>query len=178
MWALRSLVTCLFVVAGALAAEAHGPTPQKVDESIDIAAPPAKVWEIIKDFGNVGDWNPALTKSTGVGGNDSNASRTIVFKSGGELTEGLDYYSDKEMTYLYRLSKEKVDVFPVSSYTSEIAVKPGPNDGSTVTWMGRFYRADTGNEPAPDRNDAAAIKAMKDYITTGLQGLKAKAEAK
>lgn len=178
MWSLRSLVTCLFIAGAALAAEAHGPTPQKVEEKIDIAAPPAKVWEIIKDFGNIADWNPALTKSTGKGGNGANASRTIVFKSGGELVEGLDYYGEKEMSYLYRLSKEKIDVLPVSSYTSEITVKPGPNDGSTVTWMGRFYRADTGNEPAPDKNDAAAVKAMKDYFTTGLQGLKAKAEAK
>ena len=175
---LRLLVTSVSLLLLAFAAQAHGPTPQKVDESIDIAAPPEKVWGLIKDFGNIADWNPALTKSVGTGGNESNASRVITFKSGGELQEGLDYYSDKEMNYLYRLSKEKIDVLPVSSYTSEITVKPGPDGGSTVKWMGRFYRADTGNEPAPDKNDAAAVKAMKDYFTTGLQGLKAKAEAK
>ena len=44
--------------------------------------------------------------------------------------------------------------------------------------MGRFYRADTGNEPAPDKNDAAAVKAMTAYFKTGLAGLKAKAEGK
>lgn len=175
---LRFLVMSLSIFTLAAGAQAHGPTPQKVDESIDIAAPPAKVWAIIKDFGNIADWNPALAKSVGTGGNETNASRVITFKSGGELLEGLDYYSDAEMSYLYRLSKEKVDVFPTSSYTAEISVKPGANDGSVVKWVGRFYRADTGNEPAPDKNDAAAIKAMKDYITTGLQGLKAKAEAK
>ncbi|WP_072369143.1 SRPBCC family protein [Hyphomicrobium sp. NDB2Meth4] len=175
---MRSLVACLFVGVTAVAAHAHGPTPQKVEEKIDIAAPPAKVWDIIKNFADIATWNPALTSSTGTGGNENNASRTIVFKSGGELVEGLDYYSDKEMDYLYRLSKEKIDVLPVSSYTAEITVKPGPNDGSTVTWMGRFYRADTGNEPAPDKNDAAAIKAMTEYFKTGLAGLKAKAEGK
>ena len=95
-----------------------------------------------------------------------------------ELQEGLDYYSEKEMTYLYRLSKEKVDVLPVSSYTAEITVKSGASGGSLVTWMARLYRADTGNEPAPDKNDAAAVKAMKAYLTEGLQGLKTKAEAK
>lgn len=175
---LRSLVTTISFLTLAAVAEAHGPTPQKVDESIEIAARPEKVWGIIKDFGNIADWNPALTKSVGTGGNDTNATRVIMFKSGGELQEGLDYYSEKEMSYLYRLSKEKVDVFPTSSYTAEITVKPGANGGSVAKWVGRFYRADTGNEPAPDKNDAAAIKAMKDYITTGLQGLKAKAEAK
>jgi mxaD protein len=178
MSAMRSLLLGFFTVAASVAAYAHGPTPQKVDEKIEIAAPPEKVWGIVKDFGNVGDWNPALSKSVGTGGNDNGATRVITFKSGGELQEGLDYYSDKEMTYLYRLGKEKVDIFPVSSYSAELAVKPGTNGGSLVTWVGRFYRADTGNEPAPDRNDAAAIKAMTDYITQGLQGLKAKAEAK
>ncbi|MEI9901022.1 MAG: SRPBCC family protein [Hyphomicrobium sp.] len=174
---LHLLVTSLCFLTLAPFAQAHGPTPQKVEESIDIAAPPEKVWGIIKDFGNIADWNPALEKSVGTGGNETNASRVITFKSGGELQEGLDYYSEPEMTYLYRLSKEKIDVLPVSSYTAEISVKPGAG-GSTVKWVGRFYRADTGNEPAPDKNDAAAIKAMKGYITAGLQGLKAKAEAK
>jgi mxaD protein len=178
MSTLRSLVAGLIVGASALAALAHGPTPQKVEEKIEIAAPPEKVWGMVKEFGNIADWNPALSKSEGTGGNGANATRIITFKSGGELQEGLDYYSDKEMTYLYRLGKEKVDVLPVSSYTSELAVKPGANGGSVVSWMGRFYRADTGNEPAPDKNDAAAIKAMKDYFTAGLKGLKAKAEAK
>lgn len=178
MWTLRSFVTCLFLGTMAIGAQAHGPTPQKVEEKIEIAAPPEKVWGIVKDFGNVGDWNTALSKSVGTGGNDNGATRVITLKSGGELQEGLDYYSDKEMTYLYRLGKEKVDVFPVSSYTAELSVKPGANGGSLVTWLGRFYRADTGNEPAPDKNDAAAIKAMKSFITAGLQGLKAKAEAK
>jgi mxaD protein len=133
---------------------------------------------VIKDFGNIADWNPALTKSAGTGGNENNATRVITLKKGGELTEGLDYYSDKEMSYLYRLSKENVDVMPVSSYTAEITVKPGANGGSQVSWVGRLYRADTGNEPPPEKNDEAAVTAVKDFFTEGLQGIKAKAEAK
>lgn len=178
MLPLPTLLLCLSLCALALPASAHGPTPQKVEESVEIAAPPAKVWDIVKDFGKISDWSPAVTKSEGSGGNASGATRMITLKSGGDLQEGLDYYSDKEMTYLYRLSKEKIDVLPVSSYTAELTVKTGDRGGSLVTWVGRFYRADTGNEPAPDKNDAAAIKAMKAFITEGLQGLKAKAEAK
>ena len=174
---LRTSLAGLMLCATTLIAYAHGPTPQKVDEKIEIAAPPEKVWAIVKDFGKISDWNPAVTKSVGTGGNENGASRTITLKTG-ELTEGLDYYSEKEMNYLYRLSKEKVDVLPVSSYTGELTVKPGTDGGSLVTWMARLYRADTGNEPAPDKNDDAAIKAMKAFMTEGLQGLKAKAEAK
>ena len=175
---LRFMFAAVVLLGGAIPASAHGPTPQKVEETIEIAAPPDKVWAIVKEFGNIADWNPALSKSEGTGGNGTDATRVITFKNGGDLQEGLDYYSDKEMTYLYRLSKEKVDVFPVSSYTAELAVKPGANGGSLVSWIGRFYRADTGNEPPPEKNDAAAIKAMKDYLSAGLNALKAKAEAK
>jgi mxaD protein len=177
MHSLRCLLAGFFLAAGALAAHAHGPTPQKVEETIEIAAPPAKVWGIVKDFAKISDWSPAVTKSEGTGGNDNGATRTITLKTG-ELQEGLDYYSEKEMTYLYRLAKEKVEVLPVSSYTAELTVKPGAGDGSVVTWLARLYRADTGNEPAPDRNDAAAVAAMKAFMSEGLSGLKAKAEAK
>jgi mxaD protein len=47
-----------------------------------------------------------------------------------------------------------------------------------VTSIGRFYRADTSNFPPEDKNDAAAIAAMKNLLAEGLKGLKAKAEAK
>lgn len=174
---LHLIATSLCFLTLAPMAHAHGPTPQKVEESIDIAAPPEKVWGIVKDFGNIADWNPAVLKSVGTGGNENNATRTITLKTG-EIVEGLDYYSEQEMDMLYRLSKEKVNVLPVSSYTAELKVEPGDGGGSRVTWMARLYRADTGNEPAPDKNDAAAIKAMKAFLSEGLKGLKAKAEAK
>ncbi len=83
------------------------------------------MWELIKDFGNISGWSPAVTKSEGTGGNGTGATRTITLKSGGELEEGLDYYSETEMNYLYRLSKEKIDVLPVSSYTAELKVDAG-----------------------------------------------------
>jgi mxaD protein len=82
------------------------------------------------------------------------------------------------MSYGYRLAKENVDAFPVSFYSAALSVKPGKDGGSEVVWIGRFYRADTSNFPPEDKNDAAAIAAMKTFIEEGLKGLKAKAEAK
>jgi mxaD protein len=57
-----------------------------------------------------------------------------------------------------------------------LSVKPGTNGGSEVEWDGRFYRADTGNFPAENQNDEAAIAAMTKFFHDGLQGLKAKLE--
>lgn len=39
-------------------------------------------------------------------------------------------------------------------------------------WIGRFYRADTGNFPAEDQTDEVAVAAMADHVTTGLEGIK------
>lgn len=154
---------------------AHGPTPQKAEEKIAIAAPPAKVWAALKEFGDV-SWNPAITKVAASGGNEPGATRTITLKTG-ELVEGLDEYNDKDMSYGYRLSTENVQAFPVSFYSATIAVTPA-GDGSEVTWIGRFYRADTSNFPPENLNDEAAVKAMTEFMQEGLKGLKAKVEGK
>jgi mxaD protein len=170
--AMSVLIVCVGATAPALA---HGPTPQKAEETVTIAAPPAKVWDALKSFGDV-SWHPAVVKVTASGGNDPGASRTITLKTG-DLVEGLDEYNDKDMAYGYRLSTENVEAFPVSFYSSTIAVTPAA-EGSTVTWTGRFYRADTGNFPPEDKNDEAAVNAMTKFMQEGLKGLKAKVEGK
>lgn len=157
---------------------AHGPTPQKAEEKITIAAPPAKVWAAIKDFADV-SWNPGITKTEATGGNDpaAGASRTITLKNGKVLVEGLDEYIADSMSYGYRLSTENLEALPVSFYSATIAVTPS-GDGSEVTWIGRFYRGDTGNFPPENLNDEAAVKAMTEFLQEGLAGIKAKVEGK
>ncbi len=175
---LRSVLAGVILLAAIASAGAHGQTPQKIEETIDIAAPPEKVWAIAKDFGKISEWNPVIAKSEGTGGNVAGGTRIVTLKSGGDLQDGLDEVNDKDMTYSYRLAKENLDAFPVSFYSAELSVKPGASGGSVVSWIGRFYRADTGNEPAPEKSDAAAIAAMHNLLGEGLKGLKAKAEAK
>lgn len=162
-------------VGAAAPALAHGPTPQKAEEKITIAAPPAKVWDVLKNFGDV-SWNPAVTKAEATGGNDNGASRTITLKTG-NLVEGLDEYNDKEMSYGYRLSTENLEALPVSFYSATIAVTAA-GEGSEVTWIGRFYRGDTSNFPPDNLNDEAAVNAMTGFLQEGLKGLKAKVEGK
>ena len=153
---------------------AHGPTPQKAEEKITIAAPPAKVWAALKEFADV-SWNPGITKTEATGGNDTGASRSITLKNGKVLVEGLDEYSADTMSYGYRLSTENLEALPVSFYSATIAVTQS-GDGSEVTWIGRFYRGDTSNFPPENLNDEAAVKAMTEFLQEGLKGLKAKVE--
>lgn len=158
-------------------ATAHGPTPQKVEETVTIAASPKVVWDAVKNFDSLAKWHPLVASSAGRGGNGQNAERDVVLKSGGQLTDSLDEYLDSEMSYSYRLARPNIDAFPVSFYSATLSVRPGANGGSDVEWDGRFYRADTGNFPAENQNDEAAIAAMTHFFHEGLQGLKTKLEA-
>lgn len=173
---LRSLlvVTALLTCTGT--ASAHGPTPQRVDEKITIAAPPAEVWKIIKDFGSIGSWHPWVAQIK-VDGTGTDTTRTLTLKSGGTLIDSLDAIDDKAMEVDYRLQNVDFNALPVSSYSDEITVQPAPS-GSEVQWTSRLYRFDTGNEPPEDKSDAAAVKASTDYIKAGLAGLKTKIEGK
>lgn len=166
-----------FLVGGFNLAQAHGPTPQKVEEKITINAPPADVWKIVKDFGAIGTWHPGLANVKVEGGSEPGATRVITLKSGGDLEESLDDIDDKGMSFGWRLQTENVDAFPVSFYSAVITVTPA-DGGSNVEWVSRLYRADTTNEPPENKNDEAAVKATTDFIKAGLEGLKAKAEGK
>ena len=104
---------------------ANGPTPQKVDETIAIAAPPDAVWNLVKDFAAISTWHPDVAKSEGRGGNEAGGERDVVLKSGAQLTDSLDEYVANDMTYSYRLAKENVDAIPVSFYSATLQVKPG-----------------------------------------------------
>jgi mxaD protein len=175
---LRSRIVLVLatILTNGGAALAHGPTPQKVDEKITISAPPPDVWRVVKDFGSIGSWHPSVT-SIKVEGSGNETTRTLALKSGGQLVDSLDATDDAAMTLDYRLQNEDIKALPVSSYSMEITVKPAAG-GSEVEWISRLYRFDTGNEPAEDQNDEAAVKATTEFIKTGLDGLKAKIEKK
>ena len=156
---------------------AHGPTPQKANESITINAPVDEVWNAIKQFDGIADWHPDVKASSGDGKNASDGSRTITLKNDGQLVDSLDYYSDKDHEYNYRLKVENVTAFPVSSYTTNLKVTAGNDaNSSVVSLKSRFYRGDTGNTPPDNLNDAAAVSAMKAFFSNGLLGLKQKLE--
>ncbi|PPD49355.1 MAG: MxaD protein [Methylobacter sp.] len=156
---------------------AHGPTPQKAKESVTINAPVATVWEAVKQFDGIANWHPDVKHSTGDGKHESGGTRTITLQNGGQLLEELDFYSDKDHEYSYRLKTENVQAFPASSYSVTLQVNPGSDaDHSTVVLKSRFYRGDTGNTPPENLNDEAAVKAMNGFFKNGLAGLKAQVE--
>ncbi|MFD0987875.1 SRPBCC family protein [Methyloligella solikamskensis] len=169
---VRNLIlgAAALLVASAAPALAHGPTPKKAEQTITIEATPDEVWAVAKEFGGMADWHPMVEKVETTDG-----TRTVTLKDGGTLVDSLDDTNEEEMSYSYRLDTPDIENFPVSFYSATLDVNEA-DGGSEVSWIGRFYRADTGNFPSESQNDEAAIAAMNEFLKTGLEGLKAKVE--
>ena len=172
---LPALLTASAVLAAAWPAQAHGPTRQKVVETITIAAPAATVWARIKNFDALKDWHPAVATSPADKGNAEGSERQVGLKGGGALVETLERYDDAGMRYSYRAKDG--GALPVTNYTSTISVT-GTGNTSTVEWRGAFYRGYPNNDPPPDKNDEAAVKAVTAVYQGGLANLKKIVEAK
>jgi hypothetical protein len=170
--AVLSLAALALVPAVALA---HGPSRQKVTETVEINAPADKVWAVIGNFQDM-SWHPAVAKVEGKGGNDANATRTLTLTSGGTIDEKLLSLDPTKMIYKYEITKVDPKVLPVNNYSSNISVK-GDGAKSTVEWKGAFYRGFMNNDPPPELSDEAAVKAVKGVYRGGLDALKSKVEA-
>jgi carbon monoxide dehydrogenase subunit G len=170
-WLAVSLATLIVT----LPAAAHGPTRQKVTETIAIAAPADVVWARIRNFDALKDWHPAVAESPADKGNEVGSVRTLKLKGGGQLIESLEGYNDAQKKYSYRAKDG--GALPVTNYTSTLTVK-GEGNQSTVEWRGAFYRGFPNNDPPPDQNDEAAVKAVTAVYQSGLANLKALVERK
>lgn len=173
---MKKIFALLALAILPLTAVAHGPSPQKVDKSVTIKAEPAKVWAMVKDFGNMHKWHPAVA-STKLEKKGNDTYRTLTLKSGGTIYEKLRSADDEAMKLRYEIVE---GVLPVSDYNAYMTVKAGPNAGeTTVQWVGRFYRVYKLNPPIPEgQDDASALNAVNGVFDAGLEGLKKTLEAK
>jgi carbon monoxide dehydrogenase subunit G len=171
---MKKLLAIIAAVLLPLTAIAHGPSPQKVEKEIVIKADPAKVWAIVKDFGNLQSWLPPVA-STKLETKDGSTFRLLTLKDGGTIYERLKSSDDADMKLKYEIIE---GVLPVADYNATMTVKAGPGAGeTTVTWMARFYRVYKLNPPIPPgQDDESAIKAVTGVFEAGLPNLKKVAE--
>jgi len=167
----------LFLMAAAVAltpglAMAHGPTRQKVTMTTEVAAEPAEVWAGIGNFQDM-SWHPAVAASKGEGDNAIDATRVLSLGAadGPTISEILYKHSDEKMSYSYRITAVKVEVLPVTNYSSHLTVKPRDGGGSLIEWRGAFYRGYPNNNPPEELSDEAAIAAVTGVYQAGLDAL-------
>ena len=160
-FALRSLAAGLALAAVVPCALAAGPA-LSITEKADLAVPPAKAWDAIRDFGAWQTWHPVLASDEITKGKDNTkgAVRVLTTKDGGKITEELTAYSAAGMTYTYRIIDSPL---PVKNYVSTLKVAK-TKTGSTVTWSGKFDAKD-------GTADDDAKKAMTGVYRAGLDNL-------
>jgi len=94
---------------------AHGPSRQKVVEKIEIDAPPAKVWAIVGNFGDL-SWLPGVAKTEGTGGNTlDQAKRKLTLANGGVIEETLTKYDEAGQSLSYKIDSVDVKILPVNN---------------------------------------------------------------
>jgi|SRR5690554_1152157 mxaD protein len=152
-----------------LPAYAHGPTPQKTDQSALIDATPDVVWNALSEPCAIADWHPQVAQCHAEG----QLKRRLTLKNGKSIVEEVDEILPDAMSISYRLGSDSdIEALPVSSLTGRIKVKIEAGKAE-VTWITRYYRADTTNEPPEGMDDAAAQLSVNSYVKEGLSGLEA-----
>ena len=156
----------------------HGPTRQKLKETMIIKAKPEEVWNVIKDFGKIDTWHPLISKVDSDGKNEKVSIRTLYYspKNNSPIKQRLESYSAIKMMYKTAITEVDINSFPVNTYTANISVQSNNDGTSIVIWKAAFYRAFVNNDPPPELNEAAAIKAVKEFFQSGLNNLKKKLE--
>jgi hypothetical protein len=108
-------------------------TEVKVSETI--AAPAAKVWELLGDFGGVMKWGGAMMKSCSVEGEGVGAVRTIGL-GGISIQERCEAYDAAGRALTYSIIGKSP--LPLKNYLSVCkVVELGPNE-CRVDWNGTF----------------------------------------
>jgi hypothetical protein len=154
------------------ASVAHGPSRQKVDLSVQIAAPAAKVWALIGDFCAIAKWHPAVAQCAGEGGNEIGATRVLTLHGGARISEELQQYDAAQMSYKYKITQTDMSALPVTTYAAFLSVSDRGDGTSNVNWRGGFYRGFPNANPPPEQNDEAAVKAVTSVYESGLARIK------
>ena len=160
-------------------AAAHGPSRLKYETSIEVNAPAAKAWDVIKNFCAIGTWLPPVKKVECKEGNKVGTERDLwVGKTDGKwsIQEFLLKYEPEKMMYKYKIENADPKAFPVDQYASFLGVTDEGNGKCKVYWRAGFYRFFTQNDPPKDQDDDAAMAAVKSVYKVGLEQIKKLAE--
>lgn len=139
----------------------------KVEESVTIDGSPEAVWNVVKDWDGLHKWHPGFANAeiTSGANGKKGSLRTLTLKDGGDkFNEELLSYSDRKMSYKYRIVGDAP--LPLTDYVSTLHVKKGKKAGtSVITWKGKFKRKVADNPPAGQDD-----KGVRDLIVGVYQG--------
>lgn len=108
----------------------------KVEVSDTVAAPAAKVWELVRDFGGVTQWGGPAIQSCTVEGEGIGAKRRIGLPGGLSIVERLEAFDDAGRSLSYAIVEKSP--IPVKDYLSTIRISEVGADECRVDWSSTF----------------------------------------
>jgi hypothetical protein len=155
---------------------AHGAAPLKSIETIEIAAPPERVWATVADFAGY-DWLPGVGRVEASGGHTPERDRRrLVMSDGGVIDETLIRWDAEKRTLAFHRDRDDVKRLPAINFMTHVTVKPMADGRSLVEWKARFYRGHPFNDPPPGLDDDTALRAVTTLHRACLTALKSKIE--
>lgn len=133
----------------------------KVHVNESIAAPAAKVWELVRDFGGVTKWGGPAIQSCTVEGSGVGAVRRIGLPGGLTIAERLEAFDDAGRSLSYAITEGPV---PIRDYLSTIRILEQGEHACQVDWAGTF-------EPA-GATEEQAQGMVRGIYTGGIAGLR------
>ena len=152
----------------------HGPSRQKVSESISVKASSQKVWEIVKNFKDF-KWNDDI-KNCSASDNKIGSERTIEFINGSIVKQKLEKLNGEKLMIGWRITETDNKMLPVNSYAAKIFISSENENTTQVKYKAGFYRGFMGNDPPEELNDENSKKKVENFIKKSLIGLKKFAE--
>jgi hypothetical protein len=133
--------------------------------SIDIAASPDQVWQLIGGFDSLPDWLPYIPKSEL---SEGGRVRRLANPNGDTIVERLVAFDDAARSYSYAILQAP---FPVTDYLCTLRVKETDGGkGSRVEWSGRFTPKGV--------SDQEASRLFQGIYEDGLRALAARFASK
>lgn len=137
------------------------PTEVRVCE--EVAAPAAKVWALMRGFGDVKEWMEGLERCE-LEGSGVGAVRTITMTGGFQIQERLESFDDASRSFSYAIVG--ASRLPMRDYLSTVQVRESGPTRCEIAWDGRF-------DPRPD-SEAAMQKMVRGIYTNGIAALRKK----
>ena len=114
-------------------------TEVSVNKSINVSADNA--WKALSSFQGIENYSPiarSVTEGAGAG-----SRRTCFMPDGAAIHEVLNFADDTTMEMQYKITEGP---FPVTSYISDIKVRPISSDSCNITWSCKFQSSEEDKE--------------------------------
>ena len=129
----------------------------------EVAAPAARVWAVIRGFGDLMQWAHGL-ESCELEGSGIGAVRTVGLPGGLRLQERLESYDEAGRSFSYAIIGKHP--LPFRDYLSSVGIREAGPARCEITWEGRF-------DPKPG-SEAAAQTLVRGIYTSSIASLRKK----